>query len=186
MCDNNFLSSLVASLLSWRFLAVPVSYFLHAAINLRPPSVTVSTHISASNTVAFQPPATSNARMSFLYKKMVHSVSFPPHPLHTAPSRFPNSIRFGGRAQLIRMSTPAHKSFFVRSVVSVLSHRVISRARSVVRGHPVVWSLALCLDDVKYLLSVHFNIIHRNRKRSLYAQLRVQDEFLEKNTRYLL
>ena len=83
MCDNNFLSSLVASLLSWRFLAVSASYFLHAAINLRPPSVTVSTHISASNTVAFQPPATSNARMSFLYKNMVHSVSFPPHPLHT-------------------------------------------------------------------------------------------------------
>ena len=77
------------------------------------------------------------------------------------------------------MSTAAHRSIFVRSVVSVLSHRVISRARSVVRGHPTVWSLGPCLDDVTYLLSVHFNIVHQNRKRSLQAQSRVREEFLE-------
>ena len=141
MCDNNFVSSLVASLLSWRFLAVSASYFLQAAINLRPPSVTVSTHISASNTVAFQPPATSNARMSFLYKKMVHSVSFPPHPLHTAPSRFPNSIRFGGRAQLIRMSTPAHKSFSC-AALSQCSHTGSSRGRGLLY-EDIRWSGSL-------------------------------------------
>ena len=43
----------------------------------------------------------------------------------------------------------------------------------------MVWSLAPCLGDVKYLLSVHFTIVHRNRKRSLEAQSRVREEFLE-------
>ena len=43
VCDNK-VPSLVASLFSWRCLAASTSSFLHAAINLRPPSVTVSTH----------------------------------------------------------------------------------------------------------------------------------------------
>ena len=37
-------------------------------------------------------------------------------------------IRFGNRVLLIRMSVPAHKSLLVRNIVSMLSHRVISRA----------------------------------------------------------
>ena len=41
-----------------------ISSFLHAAMNLRPPSATVSTHTSAYNAVAFHP-AMPNARMSF-------------------------------------------------------------------------------------------------------------------------
>ena len=45
------------------------------------------------------------------------------------------------------MNAPAHKNLLVHNVVSMLSHRVISRA--VVRGHPIVWSLALCPDDAK-------------------------------------
>ena len=53
----------------------------------------------------------------------------PPRPLRTAPSRFPNMIRFGSRPPLIRMSVPAPKSLLVRNVVSMLSHEVISRAR---------------------------------------------------------
>ena len=64
--------------------------------------------------------------------RSVHSWStpspFPPRPLRTAPSRFPNRIRFGNRPPLIRRSVPAHKSLLVRNVVSMLSHRVISRA----------------------------------------------------------
>ena len=51
VCDNK-VPSLVASLFSWRCLAASTSYFLHAAINLRPPSVTVSTHTSAFKAVA--------------------------------------------------------------------------------------------------------------------------------------
>ena len=119
---------LVASLFSWPCLAASTSYFLHAVMNLRPPAVTVSTHTSASNAVAFQSPAIPNARMS-LCTQSVHSFSFPPHPLRTAPSRFPNTICFGGRPPLIRMSAPAHKHLLVRNVVSMLSHRIISRAR---------------------------------------------------------
>ena len=84
--------SLVASLLSWRCLAASTSSFLHAAINLRPPSVTVSIHTSAFNAVAFQSPVMPNARMS-LWTQSVHSFSFPPRPLRTAPSRFPKMIR---------------------------------------------------------------------------------------------
>ena len=96
-------------------------------MNLRPSSVTVSTHTSAFTAVAFHSPATPNARMS-LCTQWVHSFSFPPRPLRTAPSRFPNTIRFGSCPQLIRMSVPTHKSLLVRNVVSMLSHPVISRA----------------------------------------------------------
>ena len=51
--DHN-LPSLVDVLFSWRSLAASTSYFLPAAINLRPPSVAVSpsTHTSTSNAVA--------------------------------------------------------------------------------------------------------------------------------------
>ena len=52
VCDNNF-PTLVAFLFSWRCLAASTFYFLHAAMNLRKPSVAVSTHTSASNAVAF-------------------------------------------------------------------------------------------------------------------------------------
>ena len=82
------------------------SYFLHAAMNLCPPSVTVSTHTSAFDAVAFQSPAMPNARMS-LWTQSVHSFSFPPRPLRNAPSRFPKTIRFGSRPQLIRRSVHA-------------------------------------------------------------------------------
>ena len=120
------------SLLFWRCLVTSTSSFLRAAMNLRPPSVTVSTHTSASNAVAFRSPAMANTRMS-LYTKSVHSFSFPPRPLRTAPSRFPNMIRFVWQPPppplIIRMGAPAHKSLLVRNVVAMLPHRVISRAR---------------------------------------------------------
>ena len=79
VCDNK-VPSLVDSLFSWRCLAASTSSFLHAAINLRPPSVTVSTHTSAFKAVAFQSPAMPNVRMS-LCTQSVHSFSFPPRPL---------------------------------------------------------------------------------------------------------
>ena len=127
VCDNKF-PSLVASLFSWRCLAASTSSFLHAAMNLRPPSVTASTHSSAFSAVAFQSPTMPNARMS-LWTQSVHSFSFPPRPLRTAPSRFSKTIRFGSRPPLIRRGVPSHKSILVCNIVSILSHRVISRAR---------------------------------------------------------
>ena len=107
--DYNLLR-LVVSLFSWGSLSASTSYFLHAAINLRPPSVTVSTHISAFNTVASQYSAKPNARMS-LCTQSVYSFSLPPRPLRTAPSRFLIRIRFGNLPLLIRISAPAHKVF---------------------------------------------------------------------------
>ena len=76
----------------------------------------------------FPVPVMPNARMS-LCTQSVHSFSFPPRPLRTAPSKFPNMIRFGSRPPLIRMGVPAHQSLLVRNVVSMLSHPVISRTR---------------------------------------------------------
>ena len=153
--DNKF-PSLVAFLFSWRCLATSTSSFLHAAMNLHPPSVTVSTHTSAFNAVVLQSPAMPNARIS-LWAKSVHS--FPRRPLRTAPSKFPKTIRFGSRPPLIRRSVPAHKSLLVRNVVSMLSHRVISRAR-LYEG--IRWSGAVCLDDTKQdsvVYGVEFGVV---------------------------
>ena len=131
MCYNN-LPSIVASLFSWRCLAASTSSFFHAAINLRPPSVTILTHTSAFNAIAFQSPVLPNAQMSIWTQSVHCSFSFQPRHLRTAPSRFSNSICFGSRPSLIRRSVPAHKRFLVRATVNILSmfsHRVISRAR---------------------------------------------------------
>ena len=62
-----------------------ISSFLHAAMNLRPPSATVSTHTSAYNAVAFHP-AMPNARMSFYLGGGAGLVcfflyTFPPNPV---------------------------------------------------------------------------------------------------------
>ena len=128
MCDNNF-PSLVVSLFSWRCPASSTSSFLHAAMNLRPLSEAISTHILAYNAVDFHSPTMSNAQMS-LCTQSVHFFSlFLPRPLRTAPTRFSNTIRFGSRPPLVRISVPAHKTLLVRNVVSMISHRVISRAR---------------------------------------------------------
>ena len=145
-CDNN-VSSLVAFLLSWRCLATSTSSFIHVVMNLRPPSVIISTHTSAFDAVAFQSPVIPNARMSPCTQS-VHFFAFPPRLLRTAPSRFPNTIRFGSHPPLIQMSIPAHKSLLVLNVVSMLSHRVISRVRlyevirwsSLLRCAPIVRS----------------------------------------------
>ena len=94
-----------------------------------PTLVTVSTHTSAFNAVAFQSPAIPNARMSLWTQSVHSSFSFPSRPLRTAPSRFPNTIRFGSCPPLVRMSVSTQKSLLGRNVVSMLSHRVISRAR---------------------------------------------------------
>ena len=68
---------------SCRCLAASTSSFLHAAVNLRPPSVTVSTYTPGSNAVAFQTPAMTNIRIS-LFQQSVHSFSSPPPSLRTA------------------------------------------------------------------------------------------------------
>ena len=131
-------------------------------MNLRPPSVTASIQTSAFNAIVFQSPVIPNARMS-LCTQSVHSFSFPPRPLRTAPVcmydhtynksevslctqsipsfSFPphplrTALKDSGHDSLWKPPAahsderlPAHKSLLVRNVVSMLSHRVISRAR---------------------------------------------------------
>ena len=126
------------------------------------------THTPASNAVAFQPPAMPNTRM-WLCTQCYTLVFFPPRTVPTAPSRFPNMIEdavicLGNCPPRIRMSASVHKRFLVRNVVSMLSHRVISKARlyEVIRWYgflrcaPIMWSetrwctvrsLELCLAN---------------------------------------
>ena len=103
------LPGLVASLFSWRCLAASTSSFIYAAMNLRPPSATVSTHACAFNAVTFQSHGSAKRPHAALYA-IGSLFLLPTRPLRTAPSRFPNTIRFGSRPPLIRMSVPAHKS----------------------------------------------------------------------------
>ena len=116
--------SFVASPFFWRCLTASAPSFPHAAINLHPRPLTVSTYTSASNAVCFQSPTMTHAQMS-LCTQSVHSFSFTLRPVRTAPSRFPNTVRFGSHPQLIRRSGPTHKRRLVCKVASMLSHRVI-------------------------------------------------------------
>ena len=52
--------------------------------------------------------------------------------------KVPNTIRFGNHPPYIRMSVPAHKS-----------PRASHLESTVARSHPMVWSLALWLNDAK-------------------------------------
>ena len=142
--DHNVPShSIVASLFSWRSLAAPTSSFLHAAINLRPPSVTVSTHTSASNAVASQFHDMPNACMS-LCTQSVHSFSSPPHPLRTAPRRFPNMIHFGNRPPLIRISAPPLPTkVFSCATSSQCSHIRLSQGHGCTRSYDGLVSCAV-------------------------------------------
>ena len=110
MCDNKF-PRLVASLFSWQCLAASTSSFLHAAVNLRPPSVTVSTHTSAFNAVAFQSPAMPNARMA-LCAQSVHSFYFP-RPVLSAlhPQDFHTRFASAAARRSFEGATPPTKVF---------------------------------------------------------------------------
>ena len=155
MYDHNFLPSLVASLFSWRSQAPSTSSFLHAAINLRPPSVTVSTHIYLHLSIylpiylsiylsiylclqrrRFPTPRYSKRPDVALYAVGPLFLLPTPPPAHcSAPSSFPNMIHSGNRPPLIiRMSAPTHKSHLVHNVVSMLSHPVISSVMSIIRN----------------------------------------------------
>ena len=146
MRDNN-LPSLVASLFSWRCLAAYTSCFLHAAMNLRLPSVTVSTHTSGLNVVAFQSPVMPNVRM-LLCTQSVHYFSSPARPLRTAPCKV-------SEHDLLWQPPAASSDERPRSQKPSRAQRCLNALAAgytkgtAVRGHPMVWSLALCPDDAK-------------------------------------
>ena len=72
-------------------------------MNLRPPCATVSTHTATFNAVAFQSPAAMPKAWTSLCTQSVHSFSFPPRALRTAPSRFSKTVRFGRRPALYQV-----------------------------------------------------------------------------------
>ena len=129
MCDDNY-PSLVASLFSWRCLPASTSYFLHVAMNLRRPSVTVPTHTSASNAVVFQSPTMPNTRVSVLY-------AIGPLFLLPAPSSLHCTLKvsehesLGSRAPLIWMSALAQKLWC--ATLSQRSHTGLSQAHGCMR-----------------------------------------------------
>ena len=78
----------------------------------------------------------------------VHSFSFPSRPLRTAPSRFPSTMHFGTRPPLIWMRAPRPQTYFcAQRRLNALTRGYLKS--TAVRGHPIVWSLALCPDDTK-------------------------------------
>ena len=120
--DNN-VPSLVASLFSWRCLAPSTSSFLHAAINLRPPSTRLSqpTRLpptpSLPNRPLCQTPGCRSVRSG--------STLSPSHPVLSAlyPQGFRTRFALANRPSLIQISAPAHeKSLLLRNVVSMHSH----------------------------------------------------------------
>ena len=116
-------------------------------MNLRLPSVTVSTHTSASNAVVFQSPAMPNARMS-LWTQSVYS--FPSHlvlsVLCTLKVSENDSLRQPPAAHSEEHPRP-QKSSRLQRRLNALTPDYLKGA--VVRSHPMVWSLALCPDDTK-------------------------------------
>ena len=149
VCDNKF-PSLVASLFSWRCLAASTSSFLYAAMNLRLPSVTVSTHTSAFNAVAFQSPAMPNARMS-LWTQSVHSFSFPARPLRN-PQGFQKRFASAAARRSFGGASPPAKVFsFATS--SQCPYTRLSQGHGCTKSSDglvsCVWSLALCPDYTK-------------------------------------
>ena len=146
MCDCNF-PSLVASLFSWRCLAASSSSCLHAPMNLRPPFVTASTQTSAFTAIVSQSPVMPNARMS-LCTQSVHSFSFPPRPsTHCALKVSEHDSLWQPPAAHSEERSRPQKSSRGQRCLNALAPGNLKG--TVVRGHPVVWSLALRSDDAK-------------------------------------
>ena len=126
-CVRSQLSQSRSLLFSRRSLAVSTCFFLHAAMNLRPPFLTVSTHTSASNTVSSYPLAAKRPDIA------LYAVG--PLVLLPTPSTPHCTINVSQYDSLWQPPTaysderPRPQSLLVRSVILMLSHPVISRAR---------------------------------------------------------
>ena len=118
-------------------------------MNLRPPSVTVSTHTSAFNAIAFQSPA------------MVHSFSFPPRPLRTAPSRFPKTIRFGSRPpRSFGGASPPTEVFLSFATSSQCSHARLSQGHGCTESSNLVSCAPRC-NGCTYMYRHHIQSMSR-------------------------
>ena len=114
---------------------------------LGPPSVTASTQTSAFNAIVFQSPVMPNARMSLLY-------TVGPLFLLPTPSSSHCAFKVSGHDSLWQ-PLAAHSEERPRPQKSSRAQRCLNALapgylkRTVVRGHLVVWSLALRSDDAK-------------------------------------
>ena len=113
-------------------------------MNLRPPSVTVSTHTSVFNAVAFQSPAMPNAALDAV------------GPLFLLPTpSSPYCTLKVSENDSLRQQPTAHSEERPRQQKSSRLQRRLNALTpgylkgTVVRSHPMVWSLALCPDYTK-------------------------------------
>ena len=118
------------------------SSLLHAAMNLRPPSVTYSIHTPASNAVAFQSLAVPNARMSLRRNR---STLFPFDPVLSAlhPQAFQTRFALATACRSFRQDSLPTKISSC-ATLSQCSHTPLSR------GHArfIRWPGCLCFRPV--------------------------------------
>ena len=134
-------------------------------MNLRPPSVTVSTHTSTFNAVAFQSPTMPNARMS-LWTQSVHSFSFPPVLSVLHPQGFRKRFASAAARRSFGGASPPPKSSRSQRRLNAPTPGYLKG--TVVRSHPMVWTLALCPDDTKQDSAVYgmeFGVVYNSRRR---------------------
>ena len=146
MCDINF-PRLVASLFSWRCLAVSTSYFLHATMNLRLPSVTVSTHTSIPTPSLSNPPLCQTPGCRSISNRSALS---PSHLVLSAmhPQGFRKRFALWQPPAADSDERPRPQKYSrAQRCLTALAPGYLEG--TVVRGHPMVWSLALCPDNVK-------------------------------------
>ena len=146
MCDCNF-PSLVASLFSWRCLAASSSSCLHAAINLRPPYVTASTETSAFSAIVFPIPRYAKRPDDALYTVGPFFLLPTPSSTHCALKVSEHDSLWQPPAAHSEERSRPQKSSRAQRCLNALAPGYLKG--TVVRGHPVVWSLALRSDDAK-------------------------------------
>ena len=93
--------------------------------------MTFSTHTSTPNIAVFRPPAMLNTRMS-LCTQSVYYFSFPPHHLHSEPSRFTNTIPCINRLSYELVPPPTN--VFLCATSSQSSHTELSRGHGFTRS----------------------------------------------------
>ena len=145
MRECNF-PSLVASLFSWRCLAASSSSYLHAAINLRQPSVTASTQTSAITVIVSQSPVIKRPDVA-LYTVGPFFLLPTPSSTHCALKVSEHDSVWQLRAAHSEERSRPQKSSRAQRCLNALAPGYLKG--TVVRRHPVVWSLALRSDDAK-------------------------------------
>ena len=116
-----------ASLCLCQFLDAFSCSLTHAAVNLQPSSRTVLYETPGSSTAVLQSPVMSNIRRSSdMYS--INYFSFSPGPRLPAFSDFPGMTLLGNLWSPLRSTATDHTNLLMRTVASILSRPVRSRA----------------------------------------------------------